>query len=243
MGLPFAIVDDTPMLLGMDDHELIGFDPVGLAMWSFDPADIQSTVSIEPAAVFSGVVGAWTMDIEYKSVANRAKKKLPKFAARGHRFPLLPEGEVSGFPVASRTLRKHRGEVPSVDAIRVSALFAVSTVRTSIEEAERSYDCFGELYRGRHRTMPPVQEIAGCFRGLQNSKSRMFSDVAEYASTIQQGIKMGYKDRELRSLLALDSELPNGLGLAKLSFTLALLGHDCICLDGRLLGTMFTKSD
>lgn len=245
MNLPFAIVDTTngqiPMLLGEAEGELVGFDMD--AVWSFDPEDIIAVVNTDPAAVFYGVRAAWAVDVEERMVANRVRKRLPKFAAKGQAFPLLPEGVLSGFPVAARTIRKHREEVPSIDTIIVSSIFAVSTVRVRIEAAEVAYGCFGKLYRERARTMPTVGELKNCFQGLQNTKSAMFADVAAFAPTIRQVIEMGYLDRELRSVLALDSVLPSGLGLAKLSFTLALLGHDTICLDGRLLGTMFTAKD
>lgn len=245
MSLPFAIVDadaERPVLLGLSGEGLVGFDPESLDTWMFEPYDITSVISTDPACVFYGARAAWSEMVHGRAAANRAKKRLPKFVAKGHDFPVLPDGVLSGFPVAARTIRKLRGEVPSVDTITVSALFAVSTVRTSIEQAEMSYDCFGKLYNARSRTMPPVADLRQCFRGLQNTKSRMFSGVAGYASEIRQAIVAGYQDRELRSVLALDTDLPDGLGLAKLSFTLALLGHDTICLDGRLLGTMFSRA-
>lgn len=243
--LPFAVIDNEQrsiVLLGLDETgDLVGFDPIALDMWGMDPSDIISVVSSDPAAVFGGVTTAWASQVEYteRAVANRARRRLPRFAARGKGFPLLPDGVLSGFPVAETTLRRHRDRVPSVDAIRVSALFAVSTVRVRIEEAEMSYRCFGQLYESRGRTMPSAQELRGCFRGLQETKSRLFADVADYASTIHDAMAGGLQDRELRSALALETHLPSGLGLAKLSFTLALLGQDCICLDARLLNVIF----
>lgn len=251
MSLPFAIVDtihgQVPMLLGLTDQgaegaTLVGFDSDSQSLWTFAPHDVIALVNTDPAAVFYGVRAAWAALVEGQMVANKGRKKFPKFAAKGQAFPLLPEGVLSGFPIASRTIRKHRDEVPSVDTIIVSAIFAVSTVRVRIEAAEVAYGCFGKLYRERARTMPTIGELKNCFQGLQNTKSAMFADVAAYAPTIREVIQMGYRDRELRSVLALDSVLPGGLGLAKLSFTLALLGHDTICLDGRLLGTMFDRA-
>jgi len=155
----------------------------------------------------------------------------------------LPPGVLSGFPTAARTLRKHRADLPSVDTITISGIFALSTVRTSIAEAEKSFSCFGDLYRAEGRSMPSIQDLVRCFRGLQNTKAAMFAGMRDYAPVIRQVMAMGYQDRELRSVLALDSDLPVGLGLAKLSFTLALLGQDTICLDGRLLGALFKSTD
>lgn len=249
MSLPFAIIDADgyfpPVLLGYSEEDgIIGLEFPSGDLWEVHPEDIVAGVTTENAAVFGCIRAAWTKLVwGERAVANRSRKKFPKFVARGHDFPLLPAGVLSGFPAAASTIRRHRDTVPSLDTIIVSSLFAVSTVRTSIEQAELSFDCFGKLYNARTRTMPPVEELKSCFRGLQNSKSSMFSSVADYASEIQKAIKMGYQDRELRSVLALESELPTGLGLAKLSFTLALLGHDCICLDGRLLSVLFKAKD
>ena len=160
----------------------------------------------------------------------------PSYRPRGARFDPhdLP---LSGFP--SATLLRHRAQVPSVDTIRLSGLFAVSTVRTSIEQAEKSFNCFVELYQARGRELPDIADIRNCFRGLQNTKSRMFYEVAEYAPVIQDAIVAGLRDRELRRFLVRETDLPVGLGVTKMSFTLALLGHDCVCLDARLLGRMF----
>jgi hypothetical protein len=172
--------------------------------------------------------------------AEEDAKKLPRYAPRGRHFELLPEGVLSGYPAVRRTLEKHRTETPTLDTIRLSSLFAVSTVRTSIEDAERSFSCFVDLYEKKSRTeLPGVDEIRDCFRGLQNTKSRMFTEVAAYAPTIQAAIASGLQDRALRRHLASTTKLPPGLAFAKLSFTLALLGHDCICLDARLLVRMF----
>ena len=244
--IPFAITAaenyNPIVMLGFENREILGLEYPSSDLWTIEPEDITGLVNTSPAAVFWGIRSAWTELVRLPKVAaNRGKKRLRTFSPKGQDFPLLPPGVLSGFPVASRTIRKLREEIPSLDTILVSAIFAVSTVRTRIEEAEVAYRCFGELYKARSRTMPPVSELRACFRGLQNSKSAMFSDVAAYTPTIRQGMELGYRDRELRSLLALDTSLPKGLGLAKLSFTLALLGHDCICLDARLLNVIFPK--
>ena len=95
------------------------------------------------------------------------------------------------------------------------------------------------LYEARGRELPDIADIRNCFRGLQNTKSRMFHEVAEYAPVIQDAIVAGLRDRELRRFLVRETSLPAGLGVAKTSFTLALLGHDCVCLDARILGRIF----
>ncbi len=230
--------DAIPLLVGLDSADnLLGYHPVDdtiVEQWS--PMNVIGLVSFDPAAVYFGVqVERAQQDLAL--VANRRRR----YAPRGQLFLPLPEGELSGFPAAEPVLRRHRMTVPSVDTVRVCALFAVNTVRIRIELAERQFDCFGALYRQHGREMPPLEEVRECFLGMQNVRTEVFREVAEYAPTIRDAIAHGYRDRELRHLLAMDTETPDGLGLAKLSFVLALLGQDTICLDGRLLGRMFAN--
>lgn len=225
-----------PVLAGIDQGGgLLGYDPVAdVILEDWTAADVVGLVNLDPAAVYFGVA-AEGPQAELRIAANRRR-----YAPRGQLFLPLPEGELSGFPVAEKAIRRHRMSTPDVDTVRVCALFAINTVRIRIEGAERQFECFGDLYRRHGRELPPLTELRSCFQGLQNTRSRMFAEVAAYAPTIQEALSRGYRDRELRHLLATDTEMPNGLGLAKLSFTLALLGQDTICIDGRLLGTMFT---
>lgn len=169
-------------------------------------------------------------------------KAIPRYAPRGYRFQPLEKGSElwTGYPVVRRVLERHRSEIPSLDTVRLSGIFAVSTVRTSIDQAERSFDCFADLYARRgSKDLPDLEAIKRCFRGLQNDKTEYFVEVAEYAPTILEAMSRGLRDRELRKVLATETRLPKGLGLAKLSFTLALLGQDTICLDSRLMERMF----
>ena len=98
-------------------------------------------------------------------------------------------------------------------------------------------------YEARGRQLPPVEAIRDCFRGLQNSKSKMFSQVAAYAPVVRAAMESGLKDRALRRHLLRETDLPVGLGVSKMSFTLALLGQDTVCLDARILTRIFGSRD
>lgn len=241
MTLPFVVVrsgrTDTPLFAGIENGNLVGITVPDGETYTFEPHEVIAAMSADPAAVYFGLEVEWARAQERR--AAEAPKRVPSYSARGQLFdPSLP---MTGFP--EDTLLRHRGEVPSVDTIRLSGLFAVSTVRTSIEEAEKSFNCFVELYKSRGRELPDIADIRGCFRGLQNTKSRMFFEVAEYAPVIREAISRGLRDRELRRYLVRETDLPVGLGVTKMSFTLALLGHDCVCLDARLLVRMFGSRD
>jgi hypothetical protein len=237
MTLPFVLVrsrgTDTPLFAGLENGELVGISvPYGEA-YTFKPEEVIAAMSADPAAVYFGLEVEWVRAQQRRA----AEKRVP---AKGHLFdPSLP---MTGFP--TDTLLRHRGAVPSLDTIRLSGLFAVSTVRTSIEEAEKSFNCFVQLYEAKGRQeLPDIADIRGCFRGLQNTKSRMFSEVAGYAPVIRDAMASGLRDRELRRYLVRETDLPVGLGVTKMSFTLALLGQDCVCLDARLLVRMFGSRD
>lgn len=239
MDLPFVLVrgaDDFPILAGVETDGLVGVSVPDGEEYSFESEEVVGFVSIDPAAVFWGAEMRLAQQ-DVQLAAEEAARRAGRFKPRGHLFELLPSGEVSGFP--SGQLLQHRAKTPTLDTVRLSSLFAVSTVRTSIEQAEKSFNCFVELYEAAGRELPEVQKIKMCFRGLQNTKSRMFAEVAAYASIIQSAMAAGLRDRELRRQLVRMTDLPAGLGITKMSFTLALLGQDCICLDARLLTRMF----
>ena len=104
----------------------------------FDAHEVTGFVSIDPAAVFYGA--SMERQGEMQQAAAAPKRRAGRFQPRGQLFTPLPKGEVSGFP--SDVLLRHRTTTPSLDTVRLSSLFAVSTVRTSIEQAEKSFSCF-----------------------------------------------------------------------------------------------------
>lgn len=71
--------------------------------------------------------------------------------------------------------------------------------------------------------------------GLQNRRPVHFEEFAKYAHVVSNAINEGKRDWRLRKTLCKDVGLPEGLGLAKLSFTLALMGNNLGCLDARIV--------
>jgi len=174
--------------------------------------------------------------------------KTHRYAPQGAKFtPIetLATGEpfVTGYTEVRPQLMKHRDRVPSVETIRLCSIFAISTIRVQIDVAERRFDCLKELWGDRPGAeFEPwdLEAVKSCFQGMQNGMGDTVLNVSAWAPTVHNAIgKKKLKDRALRRYLAVDSKLPHGLGMAKLSFTLALLGHDTVCLDSRLLDRMF----
>ena len=242
--LPFVLIQGIPALAGLDESgQLIGLTIPDVDMAPFDADEVMGFVSIDPAAVYWGasmrVVQAALQ--QAAAPAREAPKRAGRFKPRGHLFQPLPEGMVSGYPLVRPSLERFRAEIPSEDVVRLSSLFAISTIRVRIEMAEASFECFVDFYdKARVRNaFPSVDDIRSCFGTLKNTKTKQFSAVSEYAPVIREAMQSGLRDRELRRYLSTETVLPVGLGLAKLSFTLLLLGQDCLCLDTRILVRMF----
>jgi hypothetical protein len=251
MGLPFVVVghgkDDVPLLLGRDAEGLVGLDATGgyegVRLYSFEPEDVASAVSVDPAAARFGIELVWSEREERRAAeVPAAVRKSP-----GYLFGPIESSDPFGTPVVTgfgevrSQLLKHRAEVPSVETVRLSTVFAGSTIRTGIETAERAFACIVELFVARGRKFPSIGEIDGCIRrlGLYESRRRMYEESAAWAPAVVDAIAKGARDRALRKELYLGTELPTGISLAKLSFILALLGQDTVCLDARILDRMF----
>lgn len=239
--LPFVLVKDrfdlVPVLAGRDDSGgMIGVIMGRGELVTFEPSDVVSAISHDPAAVYSGIELQQTARLR---LAAEAVRRVPRYQPRGQLFQPLPSGELSGFP--SEQLLRHRNMTPSAETIRLSAIFAGSTIMVGIEQAEKGYACLVETFKKRGRQFAPVDEILSCIQplGLVEMRSALYEGSERWAPQVQEAIKSGLKDRALRKHLLLETSPPRGLSLAKVSFVLALLGHDCICLDARLMNRMF----
>jgi hypothetical protein len=86
-----------------------------------------------------------------------------------------------------------------------------------------------------------LDEVRGCIwpLGYHKSREQLYTQAPKWAPLVQQAFRQGLKDRDLRRHLFLHTETPYGISLAKLSFVLALLGQDLVCLDVRILDRMF----
>lgn len=237
--LPVAITLSGPYLLGFIDSQLcgIGFDDGSL--FSLQEEDVIGVANDDPAATFVGV----QLRVGFTGQLAAAERRVRPIKPRGELF-VPPDGFVSGYPQARPVIEAFRSQVPHLDAIRHSAVFAGMTIRTGIETAERAYECLVEQYR-KSGGFPPVEEIRGCIRQLGFPKLRepMYREIQAWSFVCQQAIQRGLRDRELRRYLFLEMQMPRGISLAKLSFTLALLGQNLVCLDARLIGKMRIKDD
>jgi len=134
---------------------------------------------------------------------------------------------------------KHRAEIPSLETIRITAIFAGLSVGVQIHTAETGFACLARLLdRTPHPSLDKVRECIWSL-GYQQIHERTYAESARWAPACRQALQSGMRDRELRRELYLHSELPGGISIAKLSFVLALLGQNLVCLDSRILDRMF----
>jgi hypothetical protein len=171
-------------------------------------------------------------------LGSKFEPDLPLFSHTG----VDPGAVVTGFDAVEPTLLIFRRRVPSVEVIRLSTIFAGLTIMTGIATAERAFACIARLYREAGRQLPALEEIKPCIDslGLHVQRRELYEGTAEWAPQVRDAmLRLKLRDGTLRRHLYMNSKLPRSIGLAKLSFVLALCGNDVCCLDVRILKQMF----
>jgi hypothetical protein len=227
---------------------LAGMDPRHRDMSVFDPmlGEVR-TLSVERAAhVISTETGAVAAFSEPRLV-EQASVTEERMAANKRGVKRSVE-VISGYPLAWQRVRRWREQVaPDWRTAALIGCFARSTMRRSIEEAESLYRDFGPHLREIIATgMVPGPEVLKELPGIKGTRADGFADVRAFADILawapwvtgDLGQHPEQKDRAYRDRVAQDWS-PWGLGLAKLTFTLSLLGRDGACIDARILGDMF----
>lgn len=166
--------------------------------------------------------------------ANPARPRVIPFARRR----ALQSDFVSGYEAQARAHAlawRQRGV--SQQVILTAGVFALASVRVGIDVTlHMMQQLTPYLVEGRlpsRKTLAQVCIDTGA--GLQDTKPDQFLAFAKFAPVIEQKMAEGLRDDDLRRALSVDRALPTGMSLAKLSFTLALVGNNCGCLDARVL--------
>lgn len=184
--------------------------------------------------------------VTQRMAANRRAKviQLPVKRKRAE----VPTNFVSGYDVYARNAalfwRKHGvGTQPALAA----GVFALSSIRTNIVTTLKlfalltPYVLLDEL-PAMDELVAIVRRSGAGFESRKTGRPAWYVDYDSYRYGIVEAISHGMRDDALRRLLATMVDVPRGLGLAKLSFTLALLGNNVGCLDGRILSHAFTPA-
>lgn len=244
LGQGFAVVADGPDLLPVKlfvrDDQLWAFDFLSFTVSPIEDSDIVSVFDVAPARVYP------FLDVDSAGV----RQALPLAAnprwieAKDlNKIPLLRPGAISGYPVARQLMQRHRNmNPPTLRSVFASFFFAKITIQTITPAAEKQFSKVGETLlqmmlkpAGTYSYEDFKKAVEDARVGLTETRAQTAADLPRYAPLLIDMIRRGMKDRELRREAATTIGTPSGIGLAKLSFSLALLGHDCICFDGQLL--------
>lgn len=164
------------------------------------------------------------------------------------RIAANPPATRSGYPVAWERVRRWRERVaPRWQTVALVGVFTALTIRESYEQAEEVFEDIGPTLRGlmraqivpSRRTIRSVLIEAG-HRALLGRRSESISEVISYSAELSPRLRRDPDyGRGFRNRAALETRLPVGIGLAKLSFWVSLLGRDAACIDMPILRSWF----
>jgi hypothetical protein len=181
-------------------------------------------------------------------VANEAEVIMlrPRHVKDAEMFP-------SGYPHAWEIIRRWReGVAADWRTVALGAIFARNSIQRPIEEAERLFRTFGPRIRDALlRDKPPSEAQLLQFKGIKDTRAvrlrkkgkrrgeyawddiPSYLDIFEWAPWVASQAQSRDYSRGFRNNIAIEWA-PRGLGLAKISFTMMLIGRDAACLDTRI---------
>jgi len=164
----------------------------------------------------------------------------------------------SGYPHAWEIIRRWReGVAADWRTVALGAIFARNSIQRPIEEAERLFRTFGPRIRDALlRDKPPSEAQLLQFKGIKDTRAvrlrkkgkrrgeyawddiPSYLDIFEWAPWVASQAQSRDYSRGFRNNIAIEWA-PRGLGLAKISFTMMLIGRDAACLDTRIQRHIF----
>lgn len=236
---------DSTLSIGMLAPGSAGADltvyDFGLRMTRSLPAeDVVALATTDPAgASFAG------RPTYVSAVRAAANKKVIQFPRRREREE-APRGFVTGYTEYARPAALFwREHAVGPQPLLAAGVFALSSIQTPIASALRLFVALTPYVIDNH--LPSIKRLTNLVErsgaGLdspQTGRPRWYLEYEAFRHAIVMWIENGERDDELRYQLAVERPLPLGLGLAKLSFTLALVGQNLGCLDARIIKWAFT---
>jgi hypothetical protein len=227
------LLDDSTVSIGVAEPGTgRAFDLYLQQVVALNDEDTVAFMDPEGGAYFAPVVLA---EAAQALAANPAGPRVIPFARRR----ALQSDFVSGYDAQARAHAlawRQRGV--SEQVILAAGVFSLASVRQGIKDTLRlTTALMPYLIDGK---LPSRQKlVAICTTessGLQESRPDWFLAFEAFVPQIEARLREGgLRDDELRRALSVDTPLPRGMSLAKLSFTLALVGNNCGCLDARVL--------
>jgi hypothetical protein len=208
-----------------------------------DASQIISVANAEPA----GVSFAPNLFVVDASVPLAANRKVVRLTTRRKKAP-IPENFVSGYDqYAGPRGRYWREHNPGPQPLLAAGVFSLSSIQTPIVTALKLFSMLTPHVL--EDELPNVQALQRIVKragaGLDSTRTgrpRWYVEYERYRHALALGMEIGLRDDDLRYAASVDTSMPLGLGLAKLSFTLALVGNDLGCLDARIIKWAFSPS-
>jgi len=225
-----GITEDHELLirpLAEPEHEVVpAEDVIALVGYSGEATTVYPFIEIEPL----------DESLVHPRLAYAANIKLP---------PVDPQLFVqSGYEMVRSKLERLRDEKLSLLTIRSAAIFAALSARRGNRECEVMYYKLWPYVRSGelpHMTPTQIQDVIS--RKMTGAFAEKYArSIWGWCEAIEPIMNSGFKDKALRREIALNFGVGMGLGLAKFSFMLELLGQNCACLDTHMLA-MLTGSD
>lgn len=209
----------------------------------------RRTIHVEPRAILalSNGGGAYLApDLRTQSarrVATRANAAVLPLSRRPRQ---LSSEFVTGYTEFARDAALFwRSHGVNDQAVLTAGVFALASIQTPIRQTLKLTALLTpHLVVGR---LPPADVLESmCVQsgvGLQRSRPQWFAEFERYVPQITFRVnQLAQRDNSLRRSLCIDTPLPTGMSVTKLSFTLALVGNNCGCLDARILNWAYGKN-
>lgn len=207
-----------------------------------DPADVVAVAEGDPARVsFAPTLRVDRATAELRMAANARPSSRRKRA-------VVPTSFVSGYDRFARDAALHwREHGVGTQPILAAGIFSLASIQTSISRALVLFDMLSsyvvmDMLPSREQMQRIVRSSGAGFDNPKTGRPAWFAEFFDYRLTIADAINAGARDNALRKQLATGTALPLGLGLAKLSFCLALVGNNLGCLDARIISWAFSPT-
>lgn len=216
------------------------------------PSQLLSVGRGDPAAVSFApdlvVRDTTSMDVDDgEAMPMAANRTVIRLATKRQRVP-IPQTFITGYDTYAAPMARYwRDHGVGAQPLLAAGVFALSSIQTPIVTALRLFSMLTPYVVDDQ--LPSVTRLRDIVRdagaGLDSpttGRPRWYVEYDGYRAALAAAIDMGLRDDALRRAMSVETALPRGLGLAKLSFTLALVGNNLGCLDARILNWAFTKA-
>ena len=230
----------------LDPHPASGltlFDFGDSRLKTVPPDAIMAVGMAEPAAV-SFAPQLRVVRERGKLAANKVRR-LPVRRKKAQ----VPTTFVSGYDrFAAGNAAYWREEGVGPQPLLAAGVFSLSSIQTPIVTALKLFRMLTPYVVDDD--LPDVRELRRIVRaagaGLDSTKTgrpRWYVEYDLYRMSLLAAMDLGLRDDVLRRAVSVETPMPRGLGLAKLSFTLALVGQNLGCLDARIINWAFSKAN